>query len=130
MACSFGNRPSFSAESAVRKHVPFSITEDVGFGNEVCVLGTHPQPGGGDPLKAPKLVWTKGNVWQGVVELEAGTAFSFSYIRRAYGVAEWASGTNRTVLGTPQSVTSPVDVAPPWGGNCLVRVKHRRKQFE
>lgn len=75
-----------SAESAVRKDVPFSITQDVGFGNEVCVLGSHPQRGGGDPLKAPKLVWTAGNVWQGTVALEAGTTFSFSYIRRAYGV--------------------------------------------
>ncbi|MEY3898402.1 MAG: hypothetical protein RLZZ214_3924 [Verrucomicrobiota bacterium] len=109
-----------SAESAVRKDVLFSITEDVGFGNEVCVFGNHPQFGGGDPLKAPKLVWTSGNVWQGAVALEAGTAFSFSYIRRAYGVASWGSGTNLTVLGSPQAVTSPGHVAPPWGDKCLI----------
>ena len=52
--------PSYGA-SAVRKVVEFSITRDVGLGNEVCVSGSHPLLGGGDASRAVKLAWTPGN---------------------------------------------------------------------
>jgi predicted alpha/beta superfamily hydrolase len=103
-----------AAESAVRKDVAFSITADVGFGNEVCVLGDHPLLGGGDPLRAPKLAWTPGNVWRGAVALEAATSFTCRYISRSYAVGNWPSTSNQTPLGSPFTMTSPDHPPPPW----------------
>ena len=102
------------AESAVLKDVEFSITADVGFGNEVCVLGDHPLLGGGNPLRAPKLAWTPGNVWRGRIALEAATSFTCRYISRSYAVANWPSTSNQTPLGSPFPMTSPDHPLPPW----------------
>lgn len=109
-----------SAESAVKKEVAFSYTGDVGYGNEVCVLGDHPQLGGGNAVRAPKLAWTPGNVWQGKVSLEAGTTFSYQFVSRDFAVGSWGDSANSTPLGTAQSTTTPGHVAPPWGSKCVV----------
>ncbi len=111
---------SSSAESAVKKNVEFAITSDVGFGNEVCVMGPHLQLGGSDPLKAPKLTWNPGNIWKGTIALEAGTTFSYQFISRNYGVGAWPAAANATVIGPAHLVNSPAHVAPPWGGKCVI----------
>ena len=107
-------------ESAVRKSLDFSVTTDVGFGKEVCVLGAHPLLGGGNPLKAPKLAWTPGNIWRGKIALEAGTVFPYQFISRDFSTGAWPITSNATNLGVMQTVTSPAHVAPPWGGKCIV----------
>lgn len=107
-------------ESAVRKVLDFSVTADVGFGKEVCVLGNHPLLGGGNPLRAPKLAWSPGNVWQGKIALEAGTTFSYQFISRDFAPGAWPGLANATVIGGAQSVVSPPHVAPPWGGKCVI----------
>lgn len=108
------------AESAVRKSLDFSVTTDVGFGKEVCVLGLHPLLGGGNPRQAPKLTWNPGNVWRGKIALEAGATFSYQFISRDFAPAAWTSTTNSVVIGGSQSITTPQHVAPPWGGKCVI----------
>jgi predicted alpha/beta superfamily hydrolase len=108
------------AESAVLKPMEFSITADVGFGKEVCVLGAHPLLGGGDPRRAPKLAWTPGNVWRGTITLEAGATFGFQYVSRDFAPGAWGQVTNSTALGSAQTVVSPAHVAPPWGAKCVI----------
>lgn len=108
------------AESAVRKLMDFLVTVDVGFGKEVCVLGAHPLLGGGNPLRAPKLTWSSGNVWRGKVALEAGTTFAYQFISRDFAPGVWTSSTNSVVIGTAQSVITPQHVPPPWGGKCII----------
>ena len=118
--CGAALATSIFAASAVTKAVGFSVTADVGFGNEVCVLGNHPALGGGNPLKAPKLAWTPGNVWKGDIALPAGTDFTYRFISRNYTPGSWTNPANFSQNGAEQSVVSPPHVAPPWGGKCIV----------
>ena len=112
--------PNAGAESAVRKTVDFTVTADVGFGNEVCVMGSHPLLGGGNPLRAPKLTWSSGNVWRGKIALEAGTSFSYQFISRDFKTSAWVNTSNATPIGSAASVTSPTHVAAPWGAKCIL----------
>lgn len=107
------------AASAVRKTVEFSIVRDVGIGNEVCVLGSHPQLGGGNPVRALKLAWNPGNVWRGSIALEAGENLSYRYISRPFGVSTWGNATLRTDLTGDLSVQVPAHPMPPWGGKSV-----------
>lgn len=121
MALCAAGLPAFSlGESAVLKPMEFSITADVGFGREVCVLGAHPLLGGGNPLRAPKLSWTPGNVWRGTIALEAGATLGFQYVSRDFAPGAWGLGSNSVNLGSAQTVVSPAHVAPPWGAKCVI----------
>ncbi|MDX6765449.1 MAG: alpha/beta hydrolase-fold protein [Candidatus Methylacidiphilales bacterium] len=104
-----------SGASAVRKTVEFTHTQDVGFGNEVCVIGPHPDLGGGNVLKAPKLAWNPGNVWRGSVAVEAGETLAYKFISRPYSTANWGNSGLSTDLTGNLSVHVPPHPAPPWG---------------
>lgn len=108
-----------AAESAVRRTLDFSVTADVGFGKEVCVSGAHPLLGGGNPLGAPKLTWTPGNLWRGKIALEAGTTFTYQFISRDFATGVWPNATNSILIGSSLTATSPAHVAPPWSGKCI-----------
>ena len=71
----------------IPKPVLFTHTNDVGYGNEVCVLGPHPALGGNDPLKAIKLTWSTGNVWRGQVALPDGETLTYKFIRRSFATS-------------------------------------------
>lgn len=109
-----------SAESAVRKTIDFSITADVGVGNEVCVVGTHPLLGGGNSVRAPKLAWSAGNVWRGKIALEAGAQFSYQMMIRNYAAGAWGDETNGIPIGPMAAVNSPAHSAPPWATKCVL----------
>lgn len=102
----------------VLKNTEFAITNDAGFGNEVCVLGAHPSLGGNDPLKAPKLAWNAGNIWRGTLALPAGETLGFKFIRRSFSSSNWP-----TAASTDLSAAQSVQVAPhppaPWTGKTL-----------
>jgi predicted alpha/beta superfamily hydrolase len=100
--------------SPVLKPVEFILTDDVGFGNEVCVTGTHPLLGGGDPLQAPKLAWNPGNVWHGTIALPAGETINYRYIRRDFSTANWGSATNVATIGGERTLTVPGHAPAPW----------------
>lgn len=113
MLCLF--LPHVWGASAVRKTVDFAITRDVGYGNEVVVLGIHPQLGGGNILRALKLAWNSGNVWRGSVALEAGESLTYRFISRPYSVSSFGNSTARTDLTADQTASVPSHVEPPWG---------------
>ena len=106
------------AASPVLKDVAFAITNDVGYGNEVCVLGAHPALGGNDPLKAVKLSWNPGNVWSGTIALPAGELLGFKFVRRAFAATNWPSGAS-TDLSPAQTVQVPSHPAAPWPGKTV-----------
>ena len=54
---------SASAASPYRVPVHFAYTNDAGMGYNWFVVGSHPDVGGWDPLRAAPLAWHEGNVW-------------------------------------------------------------------
>lgn len=104
---------------AVLKDVDFSYTGDVGYGNEVCVLGAHPLLGGGDPLKAVKLVWSAGNVWRGKIALPAGESPSYRFIARPFAAASWTNASSYTNLGGALNAKVPAHPEAPWKGKTV-----------
>src|SRR5437764_425095 len=79
--CSFSGWRRSDAATPVRVPVQFSITQDVGSGNEVFVSGTHPDlSSGGIQQWGVKLNWSSGNVWSGSIAIEAGAQISYSYV--------------------------------------------------
>ncbi len=104
---------------AVLKDVDFSHTADVGYGNEVCVLGSHPLLGGNDPLKAVKLVWSTGNVWRGKIALPAGESLAYKFISRPFDAASWTNASTYTNLSGVLNATTPSHVDAPWSGKTV-----------
>ncbi len=104
---------------AVLKDVDFAHTADVGYGNEVCVLGSHPLLGGNDPLKAIKLVWSDGNVWRGKIALPAGESLNYKFISRPFDGASWTNASAYTNLTGGLTVTAPSHVNAPWSGKTV-----------
>ena len=103
----------------IPKPVLFTHTNDVGYGNEVCVLGPHPALGGNDPLKAIKLTWTTGNVWRGQVALPDGETLAYKFIRRSFATSNWPTTNNFTDLTPTNTLTVPDHIAPPWKGKTI-----------
>lgn len=104
---------------AVTRPVEFTLTRDVGIGNEICVLGEHPALGGGNPLRAPKLVWTAGNVWRGQVALPAGESFTFRFVMRNYSASTWGNAGQRSDLTGGLTVSAPAHDPAPWTGKTV-----------
>lgn len=107
-----------ASASPFLRDVEFAITNDVGFGNEVCVAGPHPSLGGNDPLKAAKLAWNPGNIWRGAVALPAGSVLGFRFVRRSFASTEWAAGVT-TDLTTNSNVHVPPGPPAPWNGKTI-----------
>jgi predicted alpha/beta superfamily hydrolase len=100
--------------SPVLKDVELVISNNVGFGNEVCVTGPHPLLGGNDPLKAPKLAWNPGNIWRGTIALPAGEAITYRFIQRDFSTANWSNASNAIAVGSLLSANVPAHVPAPW----------------
>jgi predicted alpha/beta superfamily hydrolase len=100
--------------SPVLKDVEFALTNDVGFGNEVCVIGAHPLLGGNNPLKAPKLAWNPTNAWRGTIALPAGETIAYRFISRNYSTASWGNATNSSNISTALSAGVPAHLPAPW----------------
>ena len=96
-----------------------SLTNDVGFGNEVCVMGAHPLLSANDPLKAVKLSWNTGNVWRGTIALPAGANLGFKIVRRSYATTNWSSGPTTDLL-TNQTALVPAHIPAPWKGKTIL----------
>ena len=110
--------PLTLSAGGIPKPVTFTLTNDVGLGNEVCVLGPHPALGGNDPLKAIKLTWTTGNVWRGQVALPDGETLAYKFIRRSFATSNWATAASTDLTGT-NTIQVPDHVAPPWKGKTI-----------
>jgi hypothetical protein len=82
------------ARSPERVTFPVSITWDVGPGNNVYLVGSHPDVGSWNPVNAHKLRWTSGNNWTGQVAVQAGTALEYKFIYRNGASNQYCNGAN------------------------------------
>src|SRR2546430_7908154 len=86
------------AGNPARVAVPFSITQDVGGGNEVFVSGAHRDlTSGGIQPWGVKLHWSTGNVWSGSVALEAGAAVTYTYNSHPISTATYCSASSTAI---------------------------------
>ncbi len=77
--------------------VEVSVNATTWLGQEVHLIGSIGELGSWNAANAPKLSADDYPVWRGTVELPAGTAFEYKYVKVAPdGALEWESGGNRT----------------------------------
>ena len=99
--------------------VPFSITQDVGSGNEVFVSGAHPDlSSGGIQQWGVKLYWSPGNVWSGSIAIEAEAQVTYTYYRHAISTGGFCSG-NSTAISQPANLTVSSAAGPPYSGKFI-----------
>ncbi|MGW3400883.1 carbohydrate-binding module family 20 domain-containing protein [Streptomyces zhihengii] len=80
----------------------FAVNATTVMGQNIYVTGNRAELGNWNPASARKLDPASYPVWKLDVDLPAGTAFEYKYIRRdAAGNVTWESGANRTAtVGT------------------------------
>lgn len=108
------------AQSPEKMAVEFTHTEDVGVGNDVFVLGAHPDLGGGVLENAVKLTWSAGNVWRGVVAVEAGAAVEYRFLKRGNTKGSWCDPGNLNYLTPPTNRQVPPYEAGPYAGKTVL----------
>ncbi|HEY4283876.1 MAG TPA: alpha/beta hydrolase-fold protein [Chthoniobacterales bacterium] len=112
--------PATYAGNPARVPVQFSITQDVGSGNEVFVSGTHRDlTSGGIQPWGVKLRWSPGNIWSGMIAIEAGTQISYSYVSHGLSGSSYCGGSSSTTLGAPVNLTVPSAPNPPYTGKSI-----------
>ena len=90
------------AGNPARMPVQFSVTQDVGSGNEVFVSGNHRDlSSGGIQQFGVKLHWTPGNVWTGFIAVEAGAQITYSFSSRPINNTNFCGGGGSTVASKP-----------------------------
>ena len=103
-----------------RTILSFAYTIDTGYGNDLFVVGNHPDLGNWDPLQARKLYWTSGNVWTGQIAVEAGYALEYKYIIRTNSAAVFGDAGNVQWMGGANLTTNiPAAPAAPYTGKAL-----------
>ena len=97
---------SFAGNPA-RVAVPFSITRDVGVGNEVFVSGAHRDltSGGIQPFGI-KLHYSTGNVWFGAIAHEVGAQVTYTFYSRPISNTAYCGG-NSSAISQALSLTVP-----------------------
>ena len=120
LLCSWAVQREAAARSPEKQTLAFSITNDVGFGNEVFVSGNHADLGGNDPALARKLHWTAGNVWTGQVAVQSGTALQYRLLKRSGGSAVFCQSTNSTNLSATLSLSTTNQPPAPYPGKTIL----------
>ncbi len=114
--------PSF-ARSPARETLSFTISTNVGFGNEVFVVGSHADVGQWDPTRAAKLYWTPGNVWTGQVGIQSGTALGYKYVSLPNSWTGFCNPANASFIppGSGNEFTANVVAQPaaPYSGKTI-----------
>jgi len=107
------------AGNPIKVPVPFSITHDVGAGNEVFVSGAHRDftSGGIQPFGI-KLHWSTGNVWSGSIALEAGAQVTYTYNSHPISTTTYC-GSSSTAISAPTSYTVASAATPPYSGKLI-----------
>lgn len=108
------------AGSPDRVTFPVSITWDVGIGNNVYLVGSHPDVGSWNPVSAHKLRWTPGNNWTGLVAVQAGTALAYKFISRNGASNQYCNGANVVWEAGPDRTTNlPAAGDAPYPGKTV-----------
>jgi predicted alpha/beta superfamily hydrolase len=100
--------------------ITFAITNDAGFGNEVFVVGNHPDLGNNDPVLARKLRWIAGNVWTGNIAVQSGATIEYRYIRRSGSASTYCQATNILHLSPVQTVSTAPQPPAPYSGKTIL----------
>ncbi len=94
--------------------VPVYIVSDVGFGNEVFVVGTHRDlSSGGMMTPGVKLAWFSGNVWWGNIAVESGATLQYQFVKHPGDNVGHCSGTS-VALSSVLTLTAPTADGPPY----------------
>ena len=107
------------ARSPARVSVQFSITNDVGVGNSVFVVGNHPDLGSWDVTHALKLRFTAGNIWTGQIAVQSGTELQYGYLKRSTVQGVWCSSANGTYLTDVVSQSIAAQPDAPFRGKTI-----------
>jgi predicted alpha/beta superfamily hydrolase len=119
LAAFLGASAGLFAANPARVPVSFSITQDVGAGNEVFVSGAHRDlSSGGIQQFGVKLHWSTGNVWSASVALEAGAPVTYTYFKHPISVVNYCSASSTAISGL-LSLTAPSAPAPPYPGKFI-----------
>lgn len=114
---------SVFAASPWRETMGFSITTNVGFGNEVFVVGNHPDIGDWNPGRAAKLYWTDGNVWTGKVGIKSGATIQYKFVSLPNSPADVCDLENANWMppgeGTHSVTTAPSQTEAPYTGKTV-----------
>jgi len=111
---------SVAARSPDRDILSFSIQTNVGFGNNIHVVGSHPDVGSWNPVESLKLRWTPGNVWTGQVAVQKGTALSYKFISRNGAANLYHTNTNVAWEPGADRLTNTTSAAPaPYPGKTI-----------
>ena len=104
-----------SAASPAREILEFTITTNVGFGNEVFVTGNHPDLGEWDGSRAAKLVWNAGNVWSGRVAVKSGAAVDYKFVSIPNAATGFCNAVNWNYMppGNGNHLTTNAPAQPP-----------------
>lgn len=98
----------------------FSMNWDTGPGNELFVVGNHPDLGGWDSRAARKLYWTEGNQWTGAIAVAAGNEIEYKYIVRTNTGAAYCNSSNAIWMDGPNlSTSAPARAHAPFEGKTL-----------
>ena len=98
----------------------FEYTVDAGYGNEVYVVGNHPDLGYWNPLDARKLYWTAGNRWTGQVAVTENSNLEYKYIIRTNQNSDFANPVNVIWMPGPNLRTNtPALPGRPYDGKTL-----------
>lgn len=98
----------------------FTHTEDVGIGNEVYVLGSHQDMGGGMLEQAIKLTWSTGHVWSATIAVEAGATVNYQFIKRTNSKTTWCDSGNSTALTGTLNLQVPAHEYGPYTGKTIL----------
>lgn len=111
------------AASPAREVLNFSITTNVGFGNEVFVTGNHPDLGNWDAAKAAKLVWNAGDTWTGQVAVKSGAALQYKFVSAPNAATGICDGVNWRYMppgnGNHLTTNAPAQPPAPYVGKAL-----------
>jgi len=108
------------AASPDRAFVSFTIDSNVGPGNNIHVVGNHPDLGNWNPVNAHKLRWTTGNVWTGQVAVQKGTALEYKFMTRSFASNLFCDGNNAGWEGgANRSISLPAAPSAPYSGKTM-----------
>lgn len=107
------------AASPHKEPVTFSITNNVGVGNSVFVVGNHADVGGNDVTRAIKLRYTSGNVWTGQIAIQSGAQLQYKFIKRSTATSSWCNAGNVVDLSSTQSQSIPAQPPAPYTGKTI-----------
>jgi len=115
------------AKSPWRTPVRFAVTNDAGVGYSWFVVGSHPDLGNWDVLRAAPLAWHDGNVWSADIGIQAGTELpstdttGYKFVKRPTDAALWPDSANTEWWPDDNlSLSVPAEPDAPYAGKRIV----------